>query len=172
MNKINLKKIVHYDAFSGHFFWLPTSAAAKRKRGKPSKCGLIVAGNKTSRGYRDIMILGKSYKEHRLAWLYVTGKWPKDQIDHINRNREDNRFENIREATNSQNKANTGRYKNSSGKYKGVSYREKLNKWCARIQVDKNRKWLGAFNTEQEARDAYNAAAKIIFGEFANFGGE
>ena len=103
-------------------------------------------------GYCRIFYKGKNIKAHRLAWYLMTGSFPKDQIDHINGIKTDNRFLNLREVTNKQNAQNrTG---------KGAYFMKKTKKWCACIRVDYKNKHLGSFNTEEEAVKAYREAKK------------
>ena len=101
-------------------------------------------------GYRLIRIEGRLYKEHRLAWLIHHGVWPKDQIDHINGDRLDNRMCNLREATGSENQQNTRR--------KGVSFDTARGLWAAYITVNRKRKHLGRFPSKDAADAAYGAA--------------
>jgi hypothetical protein len=123
-----------------------------------------IAGNLQSSGYVVVQIKAKDYRYHRVIWLLVTGKWPENQIDHINGIRNDNRFCNLREATQSQNGANTLSRSNSSG-YKGVTKTRK--KWVARISLNNKRMTIGRYNTPEEAHAAYVAKAKELFGEYA-----
>jgi len=117
-----------------------------------------------SEGYLRISIDGKSYLAHRLAWLYMTGKWPENEIDHININRRDNRWCNLRRATHGQNQQNQKGW-GASG-IKGVHWRACDSKWCARIGTN-GRKFLGYFHTKEAAHAAYVEAAKRLHGEFA-----
>jgi hypothetical protein len=99
MEHTYLTSVLHYTPETGEFLWnLPRPKI---------RVGQRAGYKKKNTGYIYIEIDGKSYSAHRLAWFYVTGTFPKKQIDHINRNRSDNRYENLREATNSQNKANS-----------------------------------------------------------------
>lgn len=126
-----------------------------------------VAGYKNPAGYIMIMIDGEDHRAHRLVWLYMTGEWPKDEIDHINGIRDDNRFANLREATKAQNSRNCKTPKSNTSGFKGVYLHKNYNKWAARIRVNKKRKHLGYFDTPEEAYDAYVSAAEVLHGEFA-----
>lgn len=95
-----LRQILHYDPLSGIFRWHVRSDVSFRVN---SKHAGKRAGTKITIGYRSICIGGKRYFEHRLAWLYMKGEWPPAQIDHLNNERDDNRFENLRAATNQEN---------------------------------------------------------------------
>lgn len=144
-----LKSILRYEPETGNWFYIVN-------RGRSSKGSL--AGYASKDGYHRILTCGKSYVSHRLAWFYMTGEWPKDQIDHINGIKLDNRWCNLREATISQNNRNKKvNGKNRTG-LKGVS-------------IGKNGKFrvyigLGSFDTKEEAKAVYNEAAKKIYGEF------
>jgi hypothetical protein len=150
-----LRGILHYDPATGAFKWLVR--LSKRTRiGQP-------AGSPTSHGSL-IRINKKQYRSHRLAWLYVHGKWPDLALDHINGNPHDNRMENIREATPTQNMQNK---KGMGSLKKGVVRNHR--RYGARIKVDKVAIWLGTYDTEEEAHHVYMDAARFYFGEFARF---
>lgn len=140
------------------FFWrVPTKNTAAGD----------IAGSRQSRSYWHIGINNRLYMAHRLAWLYVTGAWPAANIDHINGNRSDNRFVNLRIATNIENARNSRMRVNNACGYKGVHYKKQLNKFVAQIRVGGRVLHLGVFKTAAEAHDAYCRAAKEHFGEFA-----
>lgn len=107
----------------------------------------------------------KRFYLHRLAWQYVTGHPPADQIDHINGDKHDNRFENLREATASTNGANM--HGRSSSGFKGVYLEKRSGRWFSAICVRNKRMHLGTFGSPEEAHAAYVAAAAKHFGEFA-----
>lgn len=97
----------------------------------------------------------------------MTGNFPDGDIDHINRVRNDNRWSNLRECTQSQNSANTGvRVDNTSG-YKGVVWLKKRYKWKAQIMVKQKQIYLGQYNDIKDAAIAYNIKAKELLGKFA-----
>ncbi len=116
------------------------------------------------------MVAGKMYKAHRLAWFYMTGEWPPDQIDHIDGDRDNNRLVNLRKATNAQNGANARLSKNNSSGFKGVSFDTSVGRWRASIRRNRQLHYLGFFNTPEEAHAAYASAAVQLFGEFARMG--
>ena len=154
-----LKEALMYESDTGIFRW-------RVIRSQNGRAGNI-AGSKKVNGYIDICIDRMLYKAHRLAWFYMTGKWPSEGLDHINTDRTDNRWANLRLANKSQNEANSPRNKANTSGFKGVS--RKRNKWQAGIKKDYVRYNLGSFATPEEAHQAYCEAAKETFGEFARF---
>jgi HNH endonuclease/AP2 domain len=153
-----LREILDYHPESGIFYW-----RIARRNG--TRAGNI-AGAKKAGGYIKISIDGRQHLAHRLAWLYVHGRWPAALIDHINGNPADNRIANLREASRSQNQANSGlRLGNRSG-LKGIS-RKPYGTWSAQIFYQGTKHYLGTFATPEEAHAAYREAARRLFGEFA-----
>lgn len=154
-----LRKLLAYDPETGVFtnlVWRSSNAPAG-----------AVAGSPNCRGYQNIHIDGSRYLAHRLAWLYMTGEWPKDRIDHRDTDNTNNRWLNLREATQSQNVANAKkRFDNTSG-YKGVGWSHSLQKWRAEIKVNHRRVHLGVFDQAEDAHVAYILASKHFFGDFA-----
>jgi hypothetical protein len=117
-----------------------------------------VAGTLNSHGYWSIKIAGKPHKAHRLAWLYVHGEWPPEDVDHINRARDDNRIVNLRLASRSENIQNSSlRLDNSSG-HKGVCWVECRQKWIAQIKHQSRCKHLGYFDDINDAVAARKSA--------------
>jgi hypothetical protein len=127
-----------------------------------------VAGWIDKQGYRIIKVDGGTYKAHCLAWLWMIGAWPIKDIDHINLDKSDNRWCNLREATRSQNCAHKPRNRNNTSGFKGVSWYRKYSKWVARIGVNGKGFTLGYRDTREEAAALYDDAAKKHFGMFAN----
>ncbi len=147
-----LRKLLHYDPESGLFTWI-----AEKRSGVPKH---RIAGCVHSKGYVHIVVMRKLYKAHRLAWLYMTGEWPKDQIDHINMIRSDNRYSNLREATGSINQQNKqhAMATSSTGLLGAFKHGKKF---CARIRVDGMQRYLGQFNSPELAHAAYMRAKRI-----------
>lgn len=162
LSQARLKELLSYDPDTGEFVRLVDVRGGARTG---DKCRRL-----SSAGYYQIGVDGWAYLAHRLAWLYMTGEWPADQVDHINGVRDDNRWDNLRQATQAQNCANKKRHRNNTSGYKGVSYepRRAANaRWVAQIYFDGRTTRLGAWATAEEAHRAYAAAAEMHFGEFA-----
>lgn len=115
--------------------------------------------------YRRCDIGKKRYYLHRIIWKWMTGEEPKGEIDHANGDHYDNRWRNLREATRQENSWNMQRHINKAT-LKGAITSPTKDKWRSQIGVGGKRIYLGQFATEQEAHDAYVAAAKRLFGEF------
>lgn len=143
-----LVELLDYDAPTGVFCW-----KVKRWRKNPGD----VAGY-FSKGYCYIKIEQISYLAHRLAWFYVTKRWPSLSIDHIDCNPSNNKFSNLREATQSQ--QNTNRPSN-----RGVRFYQ--NRWVAMIGFEGKQKYLGRFKTREEALAARVEAEKKFYGSYA-----
>jgi hypothetical protein len=126
-----------------------------------------VAGSNNGRGYTIIRVDGRGYSAHRLAWLYVIGEWPIGDLDHINGDKADNRFCNLREATESQNLANSRMQADNTSGFKGVSWHKHARKWIACIGLNGKVKHLGYFDTRERAFIEYVFAAWRHFGDFA-----
>jgi hypothetical protein len=104
---------------------------------------------------------------HRLAYLYMLGEWPTDDIDHANGISSDNRWANLRPATRSQNLANKGKSPFNTSGFKGVSFCKTTDRWRAQIEVRGTPVHIGRYDTPEEAHAAYIEAAREYFGEFA-----
>jgi len=160
LTQARLKQLLRYDADTGLFTWI-----AHQRR--PDLIGTI-AGSPQGQGYICINVDNRKHKAHRLAWLYVNGAWPSVHIDHRNRVKDDNRIENLREATKAQNERNKGlRSVNTSG-VTGVYWSIAAQKWQAYIRVDGRMKYLGVFADKEEAINARRTAELSNFGEFAS----
>lgn len=131
-----------------------------------SKQGAL-AGSTRKDGYHQIFIDGRHYATHRLAWLYVFGKWPETDLDHINLDKRDNRIENLRAANDSQNCANRKKPSGMTSRYKGVHYEPDRRTWRASIRHNYKLINIGRFKSEEEAGAAYDRMALRLFGAFA-----
>ena len=164
-----LRALVRYDALTGTFTWLPRSRDLfKTQRGwaiwSAQNAGKAAFLSTAGRGYLCGSVLGQAYYAHRVAFAVSHGRWPEQQIDHINGDKRDNRLCNLREATNAQNHCNIGPI---TGRYRGVHWIKPDRKWAAQIRVGGKNKHLGRFECEAEAAKAYDAAAVRHHGEFA-----
>ena len=152
-----LRSILHYDPATGIF-------TRKVRTSRNVKVGDIV-GSQNGDGYLLISVRSRRHKAHRLAWLYVYGAWPEDQIDHINRNRSDNRISNLREATNKQNMQNASKRSDNTSGHPGVSWYKQKSKWQAKIKHNQKKIHLGSFTTMEEALSARKAAEKLYWAD-------
>jgi len=153
-----LKEVLDYNQDTGVFRW-------KVSRGRYSKVG-VTAGSPTKAGYIYISVDGVKRGAHRLAYLYIHGYIPRE-VDHRNNIKHDNRIDNLRAATHSQNAANSGIYSSNTSGYKGIYFSTKVGKWHARISVDRKVLHLGFFTNILDAAAAYKVASAKYFGEFA-----
>jgi hypothetical protein len=163
ISQAQLKEVLEYNHDTGLFTWIKAVEVRKRADRKVSN----VAGYKTNHGYIVIMVKQKEYRAHRLAYLYMTGKFPENDIDHINHIRDDNRWTNLRDATGSQNQANQAKRKNNTSGYKGVSWNERDKRWRAQIKYMNKHIHIGHYTTAEEASEAYKKKATELNGEFS-----
>lgn len=117
------------------------------------------------RGRRRIGVCQTLYPAATLAWLIQTGRWPTNTIDHRNRKSDDNRWENLREATNAEQGGNRNLFKNNTSGLRGVQDM-KNGRWRAMIGINRKLTHLGCFATKEEAYEAYRTAARKHFGEY------
>ena len=137
-----LKEALWLNQEEGRFYW--------NKKSKGVSIG-SQAGSFDAYGYGQIRINRCIYKEHRLVWLYLTGKFPDDQIDHKNHLRRDNRFENLRSVNDIENNKNRSMQKNNTSGFVGVSFNKLTKKWESYITVGKKRKQIGYFSKLEDA---------------------
>lgn len=117
-----------------------------------------MAGYINVSGYIAISIDSKKYLAHRLAWLYMTGEWPENQTDHIDHVRDNNKWDNLRKATNQENLKNQSIRKNNESGITGVCWHKTANKWMAYINLSEGSKYLGIFTDWFEAACARKSA--------------
>lgn len=155
-NTFYLRQILNYDLETGNLYW-------KINKSPTAMAGMIAGAD--SHGYVSIKIDGIFYGAHRIIWKIYYGMDPLNLIDHVNGNKKDNRIFNLREANFSQNAANC----KSSNKFKlkGVRQMHKANKYESYININRRYKYLGAFDTKEEANDAYWKEAIKLHGEYA-----
>lgn len=151
----HLKEILEYKPDTGHFIWKKPGSNRARIGG--------VAGWADGVGYKRIRLAKKDYKVHRLAWFYMTGQWPENQIDHIDGNGFNNSWQNLREATNKQNQENLPLKKTNTSGYRGVYFEKKSKKWI--VQIRHNRQsfyWCGFETIEEAAKVAAEKRAELF----------
>ena len=141
-----LKTLIAYNPETGDLSWLPrpTDTVIGRPRTKGPISGKMG-------GYIYVSINGKGYLGHRLAWAITRGYWPTEQIDHIDRVRDNNRWSNLREASNREN--HTNRTDNASGQV-GVMFEKSRGRWKAFVRVGYTMHNIGRFHTVEEATAA------------------
>jgi hypothetical protein len=155
-----LKKLLHYNPETGIFTW-------RIRLSFRTRVG-AVAGCRRSNGSFYIRIHGLLYLAHRLAWLYMTGAFPKQVIDHINRDPWDNRWANLRACSQAENSRNTKVSRNNTSGISGVSRGpQKKEAWAAHIMINRRKIHLGYYATIEEAGHARRTAEETHFGAFA-----
>ena len=164
MWKLTKREDLTQQIFKKHFTYDPCTGEMVRVRrydsyGKEFECHIVV--NRTNnRGYYWCNVFGKMFLAHRLAWLYMTGEHPSDEIDHINGNRLDNRWSNLRSVSAFDNARNQGeRVDNTSG-CRGVT--RNGSGWLVRISQNGIRYHLGTYNTIGEAIAVRKQAEKDL----------
>jgi hypothetical protein len=155
-----LLALVHYDEATGVFTW------KLKRRGSPRQAGER-AEIRRKNGYLMLHLDGVRYYAHRVAWFYVYGQWPALNIDHADLDRSNNRLANLREATQSQNVANSSLRRTNSSGFKGVYQSKATGRFHAQITVDGRTHYLGNFPSRERAAAAYADAASQRFGKFA-----
>jgi len=159
LTRARLRELLRYNRMTGEFRW--------RKRPRGWARLELSAGYLSKQGYRCFNIDGRFYLGHQLAWFYVKGRWGRPTIDHLDGDVSNNRWNNLRRATASQNNANRLRPRHNTSGYKGVYLCRRSGKWCAHIGRNGRIIHLGTFATPQSAHAAYRTAARKLFGEFA-----
>ena len=155
----NLEMFLSYDPKTGTFRRNLTTGSRVRAGD--------IAKKLNDQGYVEIVILNTRLRGHRIAWAWMTGEWPKEDIDHINGDRSDNRFSNLRAVNRSQNLQNTGIKKRNKSGVPGVHFCNERMKWVAQIKINKKPTVLGRFYKFEDAVAARWNAQEIHYGEFA-----
>lgn len=158
-----VRELFKYNPFTGHLLW-----RMKVGRGRNvTKIG-SVAGKPLKRGYIHVAFDGHEVLAHRLIWFYMTSKWPVCQIDHINRQKDDNSWCNLREADHVQNKANViDASQNKSTGIRGINWSKTRKKYTVRIEVNRKVHFLGRFANLDDAKAVRRKAELKYHGEFA-----
>lgn len=167
-----------YDPETGRCFWKVAKAEHFLSNGKQKPETIAKRFNKmhpegseafttnTASGYKQAKLKGNTYALHRVIWLWMTGEWPEDQIDHFNHIRNDNRWTNLIEATSKQNNRNRKLPNNNQSGYMGVYYIPRVKKWIVYLSIDGKQKYLGyasspedGWNIRKEAQNKYDYSA-------------
>lgn len=158
-----VREMFHYDPETGHLTRRITSGG--------QKAGTIAGCSTSTAGYIRVRVNDKKYLAHRLIWLHQTGALPGGKhIDHINGDGTDNRWQNLRLVTPVENGYNTTKGRDNKSGFKGVSWNSRLNKWIARISVDKRPVYVGVFDDPSEAGAAVRAVRERLHGDYCNHG--
>lgn len=154
-----VRELFDYEPATGILRW-------KVKRAQ-MEIGSAAGALRGPNGYLQVSINRKLYRVHLIIWLWMTGREPNAFLDHIDMAKSNNRWANLREATKSQNQANTGlSAKNTTG-FKGVYWYKERGKFSAQIWKDKKAYSLGYFDRAEDASAARNQKAKELYGDFA-----
>ncbi|MEX3315676.1 HNH endonuclease [Sulfitobacter sp. PS-8MA] len=174
-----LRQLLRYEPETGKLFWKERPSwmfklgGVKGQSGSAATWNARYAGKEAftalSHGYPYSSINDRSVLAHRVIWTIVTGTWPGSEVDHIDGDRANNSWQNLRLVTSSQNKMNRGVQRNSTSGHKGVGFHKASGRWRAYIKVLGKQRHLGHFDTMEGACEAYRAAAAKYHGEFARF---
>jgi len=154
-------------AFQDNFHFDPATGILTNSKTRGSKA---LKGKESGTlhysGYLQVCFQRKIFRAHRIGWLLYYGKWPINLVDHINRIRTDNRIENLREATSSENLSNTEKRANNTSGYRGVDFRPDKKRFRARIFSKKKAYTIGHYKTAKEAAEAINNRIQDYHGDF------
>lgn len=155
-----LRELTHYDPETGAFTWRKSKGAAM--------AGSPVGGKHRVKGYGEACIDGMYFQTHRLVWFYANGRWPIGQIDHINGQRDDNRLHNLRDVSQSENQQNRT-HSNRGKKYSDlIGAYWSTNGWFSTILIAGKQVYLGRFETDQQAHEAYIRAKRTHHNGYAS----
>ena len=153
-----LREVLEYDSKTGIWTWLQSVNK------KPIS---VVAGTISVHGYRIITFEGVKYRSGRLAWFYMTGEWPSEEIDHENRDKTDDRWCNLRVISRSENALNRDQQVNNTSGARGVHWDMDRAKWIVQVKKDGILHHGGRFDYLDEAIEARDALAQELHGDFA-----
>ena len=161
-----LLEVLHYDPDSGEFTY-------RVKRGSRVPVGGRAGTESGEHRYIWIGIDYQRYSAHRLAWFYMTGSWPAEEVDHRDCDPYNNRWANLRAASKAQNQYNQRKPKNNTSGVKGLHWLKKKGKWRAAVAATAENGfngYLGIYADREDAIAAIKAGRRLIHGEFANEG--
>lgn len=167
-----LRELLNYEPSTGKLYWKPRPVDMFRREMDFKTWNTRFANKeaftaKRKDGYLKGTLLGSVYYAHRVAWAVHYGEWPEDLIDHINMNTSDNRIDNLRASSHSENMRNTRRLSSNTSGVKGVSWCKKHSCWVANIKLDQSQIHVGYFEELSDAISARRMAAEKHHGEFA-----
>jgi hypothetical protein len=168
-----LRKLLRYEPETGKLFWREREREFFKSDRDCMAWNTRFAGEKAfsyvdNHGYLRGKILGQNCKAHRVIWAMQTGSWPEENIDHIDKCTNNNKWQNLRCASNYQNNCNRTASKKSTSHYLGVSWQSARQKWLVQIKQGGKTKYIGRFDCQVSAAKAYDDAAVIAHGEFAS----
>lgn len=152
-----VRECFDYNPITGAFTWCVRPDSHFPKPGFANAWNAKFSGKQAGSvspitGYMHVTIKNRTYLLHRIIWFWIFGIWPK-QVDHKNKIKTDHAIHNLRDCTSLSNHRNKNTPKNNRSGFKGVEFVKRQNKWRARVSVNYQRKFLGLFDTFQEAVD-------------------
>ena len=174
-----LRKLMKYDPKTGLIYWRSRDVSdyPEPTKGVDKICeywnstyaGRLVGGSRDKDGYLRCVVMARSYQAHRVAWAIHYGDWPDDQIDHINGKKDDNRIDNLRVVSFTENQRNKPKSSRNKSGVIGVHFYKPTGKWVASICVNRKRMQIGSFDTIEQAADA-RKIAEAEYGFHPNHG--
>lgn len=161
LTQAELKELLEYNPDTGLWKWHTPKGSCKKG---------WFCGSRSIGGYLDIKIRGKSYRTHRLAFLFMEGAFPPDLVDHIDGDTANNKWHNLRHCSYSGNNRNTRLPNTNTSGYKGVSRREGRSTWTVRLSVAGKTRNFGCYKDLELAALVAEEAREKYHGEFANHG--
>lgn len=153
------KQILSHERLKSLLDYNKDTGAFTRRKATTSRGSFV--GDQMLNGYWRVGVDGRRYLAHRLAWFYVYGVWPKHEIDHIDRDKQNNRITNLRDVVPSENQHNRGGQVNNLSGARGVSWCNRTLKWVAQLTVRGTHLFLGRHSSIESASTAYEAAKRI-----------
>ncbi|HXJ28162.1 MAG TPA: HNH endonuclease [Streptosporangiaceae bacterium] len=162
-----LRALLDYDPATGIFTWRRRDQIGHHARTWNTRYAGTVAGTPTRLGYIQIMANGWLYVAHRLAYLWMVGEWPEDEVDHRDGDGMNNRWNNLRPATRSQGLMNTRKRSDNTSGHKGVWFDKRRKRWVAEVQINGKKHIYGNFASLEDAVAARDHGARRLHGKFA-----